>query len=234
MSKIARQTGCVVMALCCILPLFTGQAGAAENLYPHDVVGHAVTTIWFDKPPENVLNRYFSYGREKPAAIPAPPYIVFEYFEIDVKEVSFARVEFRVDKKWLTLHNIRENGVRLLKFTGNWIEIPVIFENVVEGYAYYSSDLFSFSTFAIVASPEEKSRGEIHFAILIAGLFAAGLIYWFLVRPRRLFVSMRRLKKSIKKTEEPPPPEEISLKIAHLKKKTEELYRTKEKKERHE
>ncbi|MEM3402381.1 MAG: PGF-pre-PGF domain-containing protein [Candidatus Hadarchaeales archaeon] len=224
---------CITVFLCYALALSPGQVTATENLYPHDFIGHTVTTIWFDRPVENVFNNYISYGREKPGAIPSPPHLVFEYFEIDVKEnISRAKVEFRVDREWLALHNIRENGVKLLKFAENWIEIPITLENIAERYIYYTSDLFGFSIFAIVGLPEEESRGEIHFAILIVGILVVGAIYWFLVRPKKLFVSLRRLKKTVKGAEEPPPKKEVSLTIAHLKKRTEELYRMKQKKER--
>ncbi|MEM2192365.1 MAG: PGF-pre-PGF domain-containing protein [Candidatus Hadarchaeales archaeon] len=232
MPKISWQL-CVIVFLCYALTFSSEQVAGAENLYPHDFIGYTVTTIWFDRPVENAFNNYISYGREKPETIPPPPHVVFEYFEINVKEnVSRAKVEFRVEREWLALHNIRENGVKLLKFAGNWIEIPVTLENIAEGYVYYSSDIFSFSIFAIVGLPEEGSRGEIHFAILITGILVVGVIYWFMVRPKKLFVSLRRLKKTVKGVEEPPPKREISLTIVHLKERTEELYRMKQKKER--
>lgn len=204
---------------------------AKENFYPHSIVAQPVITIWFDRQPENLLENYIPYERQKPAGIPSPPCVPYHYFEINVTGQALAVLDFRVEREWLEQHKIAGNGVKLLKFESSWVEVPVTVENVSDEHIFYSSDIFSFSIFVIGGIPEGWGGMEILVLLITIAVVGIGMVYFFLVRPKRLFVSMKKLRRVTRggKIKEPPPGKEIAATIAHLKEKTEDLIRKKKK-----
>lgn len=70
---------------------------------------------------------------------------VLKTFDLEVSGASEVVVEFRVNK------SVDRNSVVLMKYNGQWIELPTEFVREDDSYYYFSATISNFSTFAIVA-----------------------------------------------------------------------------------
>jgi PGF-pre-PGF domain-containing protein len=138
------------------------------------------------------------YPDEPFTGVSPPPDSVNVYFTIDAGvHVREATIKFQVRREWLELYRVPEDGVVLMKFNGDWGPLPTRVTKSTENDVVYeaTAENFSFSVFAIVGRPVEEKL-LLPLISVAGGIAAAALLYWFVVRPRKLFVSLKRLEKA--------------------------------------
>ncbi|MBS3071348.1 PGF-pre-PGF domain-containing protein [Candidatus Pacearchaeota archaeon] len=97
---------------------------------------------------------------------------IYQYFEIDTtnlnEKLNKATITVKVEKSWLATNGIANEDVVVSKFdksTGEWNELTTMFNSEDETYAYFETEVNSFSFFAIsgnVVEEEEDSGGIIN------------------------------------------------------------------------
>jgi len=100
-----------------------------------------------------------SFSLASPSNPPRPEFDVYKMFELLVTKLATGEeiggtVNFRVSKDWLESRGYSPDDIMLLKYKGEWIEIPSSIAGEDESYVYYGAELKSFSLFAIVAKPK--------------------------------------------------------------------------------
>ncbi len=185
-------------ALLC-LGFGTTLAADNENYYPYTYqpVGDQflkTLTVWTENSTENAPVVY-EYLYQKPSWAPPAPISVNCYFSLEnTVEVGTIDIEFRVAKSWLDMIRISENDVVLLEYDGGWVELPASLKESGETYNTYSSTLTGLSLFAVGGRSAEQSS-PVLIMLVVAAVLAASLGYWFVVRPRKSFVSLKKLEK---------------------------------------
>lgn len=98
---------------------------------------------------------------EKPAEVTEPPAekgIVCHYLEMKTavpEQVESAIIEFRVPKLWISVNNIDQATVRLLRYQGGgWTELETTEIGEDENNVYFSAGTPGFSVFAITAQAQ--------------------------------------------------------------------------------
>jgi PGF-pre-PGF domain-containing protein len=99
---------------------------------------------------------------EKPAGVIEPPAekgIVHHYLEMKTdapEQVESAIIEFRVSKLWISVNNIDQTTVRLLRYQdGEWTELQTAQTGEDENNVYFSAETTGFSMFAITGIPAQ-------------------------------------------------------------------------------
>jgi PGF-pre-PGF domain-containing protein len=108
----------------------------------------------------------------KPAAVSAEKTgNTYQYLQINASNVegklSKAIVTMKVNKSWVSENSLGKEDMALFKFngtSGQWNELPTIYSSEDSTYYYYTTELTSFSYFAIgeksLVSGEETAAGE--------------------------------------------------------------------------
>jgi PGF-pre-PGF domain-containing protein len=157
----------------------------------------------------------------KPAGAAEPFLPVRAYVSINVGEASVenAAIEFKVPKSWVEQNNIDEYTIKLLRLNSEWRELPTRLTRSSDLYFYFEAQTQGFSIFAVVGEAKGPVAGPplaLYAAILmiaVAGGFSA--VYWFLTRPMKPFISLKRLKRMVSR-EKVERPEESELEIADV------------------
>lgn len=140
----------------------TFSAGEENVLKPSAEVRDASDVIEVRmKPKETVTLAYtISKVKELPEKIPSPPFDTYRMFEVSFVKYgtdfivhSEGKIKFRVSKEWMRNNNHEKDRIILMKYKGEWIEIPTQIVDEDENYVYYESNVKSFSLFAIVVKP---------------------------------------------------------------------------------
>ncbi|MFH1399024.1 MAG: PGF-pre-PGF domain-containing protein [Candidatus Woesearchaeota archaeon] len=89
----------------------------------------------------------------KPAAIPALQN-AYLYFEISKKNladssISSVRLQFKVNRTWLSDNHLNAADIRLYRYTKGWVELPTKLITTEAQFLHYESESPAFSTFAI-------------------------------------------------------------------------------------
>jgi PGF-pre-PGF domain-containing protein len=111
---------------------------------------------------------------DEPAEAPEAPGIVYNYIDITATKLAdvnvTAKIEFEVDKSWITDSNIDETTIKLNRYIGEWETLPTskLSENDVS--SHFEAETKGFSSFAIsgeenveaspVPTPESKETPE--------------------------------------------------------------------------
>lgn len=69
-------------------------------------------------------------------------------------KLKTARVEFKVEKSWLSENSIHPASVKLLRYSGSWNYLPTTITGEDENYVYYAAYTPGFSVFAISSVDE--------------------------------------------------------------------------------
>lgn len=150
-------------------------------------------TIWTENQVENLP--VLEFLTDKPDNVPDPPVPVSTYFSIEpAVQVSAVEIEFRVSQDWLDRNRVPENGVVLLRFDGGWTEFPTAVDNTDENYVHCRATPSGLSIFAIGGHPLMEQGWVLYAALMVAAVAVISLAYWFVVRPRRTFVSLKKLE----------------------------------------
>ncbi len=146
---------------------------------------------------------------ERPAGVVVPPAergIVSHYLEMRTtasEQVESATVEFRVSKLWISMNDIDEDTVRLLRFgegEGRWIELLTNFTDEDNLYLYYSATTTEFSYFTVVGqsvSPEREAAFNVMLVVGILAMVIGAFVLIFVVRSMRR--STEEISKSLKR-----------------------------------
>lgn len=200
-------------------------AQEGENyVFNHNEIGHlwiTQVTVWSDQSFENdpisisILDR-------SPTTTPSLP--VSAYLEITAQgSTTYAEIDFKVPRTWLEQNHVGENDVVLLRLDGGWSELSTQQTDSSETYVYYSAQSPGLSVFAISGRATGQPQTLLGVLIVISGVVAASLIYWFLIRPRRTFTSLKRLEHEVGKEKHVPPPtedRELPMKVKRLREAT--------------
>jgi hypothetical protein len=168
----------------------------AENYHIYPPLGEPVVrviTIRVDNRLENIPE--IITQDEKPFGVPPLPFPVLKYFYIEPDlPVREAVIEFEVPREWLERHHVPENAVALMRLNEDWDEFqPQLIEST-ENHVYYVVMVQDISMFAVVGYPMKEEILP-HVFIIVAGVVTVALVYWFLVKPRKRFVSLEKLEK---------------------------------------
>jgi hypothetical protein len=169
----------------------------AENYHIYPPLGEPVVrviTIRVDNRLDNIPE--IITRDEKPAEVPPLPFPVLKYFYIEPDiPVREAVIEFRVPRQWLERHHVPENEVALMRLNGDWDEFQPQLMESTENYVYYVVTVQDISMFAVVGYPMKEEILP-HVFLVVVGVVTMALIYWFLVKPRKRFVSLKKLEKA--------------------------------------
>jgi len=162
-------------------------------------------TIWSSQPIGNdpisisILN-------QSPTTTPLLP--VGAYLDISAQGLAtHATIYFQVPRTWLEQNYVRENDVVLLRLVGeNWENLPTHLDNSGENYVSYDAQSSGFSVFAIAGRPSGQPPTLLAVLIVIAGVAVVSLVYLFLIRPRRMFTSLKKIKHEVGQETYAPPP----------------------------
>ena len=93
-------------------------------------------------------------GTEKPENIPDVSGIPYSYFNITATNLTAtvtvtAKIEFKVNKSWITDNNINETAIKLNRYNGNWTVLHTSELSEDEVYFYFEAETAGFSLFAI-------------------------------------------------------------------------------------
>jgi len=96
---------------------------------------------------------------EKPENIPEVFGIPYSYFNITATNLTAnvavtAKIEFKVNKSWITENNLNETTIKLNRYDGNWTVLPTSKLSEDEVSFYFEAKTSGFSLFAI--SGEKK------------------------------------------------------------------------------
>jgi len=191
----------LMMLLCVAISLnFNASVVAQENtqyvyhLSPstHSTLRHI--TVWLDQSTEN--NPELITYEKKPSSVSEPGIPVLSYFTIySDAQIQKIEVEFAISYSWLDQNNVPENEIVLLKFDNRWIEYPAQLVDNDESYVYFKSDAPGVSIFAIAAHPSSSTGILLPATLITIAVLASSVVYWFLIRPKKSFISLKRLKK---------------------------------------
>ncbi|MEW6222474.1 MAG: PGF-pre-PGF domain-containing protein [Candidatus Hadarchaeota archaeon] len=177
--------------------------GYVRNVFTTDLPVRRLTA-WFDNQPENVIITIDVLATPPPLS---PQHVVYTYLKLDAQRLATrAEIEFKVPRVWLEQNHVGENDVVLLRLDNSWNELATQLTESGETLTYVSQT-DGLSTFAIAGRPSGQPPTVAGILILIGGIIAASLVYWFLIRPRRMFVSVKKLKKDVGRETAPPSPE---------------------------
>jgi PGF-pre-PGF domain-containing protein len=203
-------------------PVFAENATYEHYIYPP--VGNPVLTrltIWLDNQAEN-LPVTIEFLDDKPAGVPDPSFAVSSYFTIETElEVKEAKIEFKISHEWLDQSQSSENEILLLKFDNGWVELPTNITENSDTYVYYEATTSSFSLFAAVGHQVTEQQTLTQVFLIAAVIVLVSLIFWLVVKPLKLFVPLKRLKKATGEEvvkEVPGAEKKMSDVVKHLKK----------------
>jgi len=97
---------------------------------------------------------------DKPSSVTVPSNKVYHYIQIDKvnltdADITAAKLEFQVERSWLTGNNIDESTVKLNRFSNNaWATLTTAKTGEDATYVFYQADSPGLSVFSITA--EEK------------------------------------------------------------------------------
>jgi PGF-pre-PGF domain-containing protein len=94
---------------------------------------------------------------EKPENIPDASGIPYSYFNITATNLTAnmtAKIEFKVNKSWISGNNINETTIILNRYDGNWTVLPTSKLSEDDIFFYFEAETSVFSLFAI--SGEKK------------------------------------------------------------------------------
>lgn len=141
---------------------------------------------------------------QKPAEVEEPTLLVQSYISLEASgSIENAKIQFRVSRDWLEQNSVDENSVRLLRFNGEWQELPTKLDNITDFYMYYEAESPGFSVFAVAGqsagAPVSLGFPLGFYAVLSIVGVAGGVsaFYWFRMRPMKPFVSLPRLKRRV-------------------------------------
>lgn len=168
---------------------------AADN-WERSYVGSPITYLRISS--DNLIENdpeieYFE--NEPPAGVPPLENPVNVYFtikvDVPVREVT---IRFEVRRIWLESFRVPEDGIVMMKFNGDWGPLPTKIVEKNENKVGYEVTVENLSLFAVVGYPV---REEVlpHVLLIVAGVAVAALLYWFIVKPRKRFVSLKKLEK---------------------------------------
>jgi hypothetical protein len=118
-----------------------------------------------------------------------------------------------------------------MKFNSDWkhlqTQITENFENYTEPdltkYVYYEAWAENFSWFAIAGRPA-REEVFLHVLLIVVGVAALASLYWLKVRPRKRFVSLKKLEtatgEKIRKKLKPEETEKVAAVVKRLKEAT--------------
>lgn len=166
-------------------------------MYPIYPLGDPVVrsvTIWTENELENLPT--IDFLEEKPGDAPNPSLPVSSYFRIENGiQVKEAAIEFKVSQTWLDQKRVLENDVVLLRLDVGWTELPTTLTETSDNTFVYQASSSSLSLFAVAGRAQLEQVALLPVSLLILGIGLASAVYWFIVRPRKLFVPLRKLDK---------------------------------------
>jgi PGF-pre-PGF domain-containing protein len=222
------------------LMVFPAPVTAESAFYEQDTyppAGEKVVewaTLWLDNRVENLPP--IEVFHEKTADMPSPELPVVCYLRIEVEvPVRKALIRFRVPWEWLERYRVPEDGIVLMKLNGDWnrlqTRVKENFEDYIhcdlhydlQNYVYYEATAENFSLFAIVGHPAKEEVFS-HVLLIVVGVAALASLYWLRVRPRKRFVSLKKLEtatgEKIRKKLKPEETERITAVVKRLKEAT--------------
>jgi hypothetical protein len=158
----------------------------------HPIIRHITLLLEraVESPPELV-----SHDR-RPSQTPEPSMPVVLYFAIDSDvKILELEVEFVVSKEWFKQNRALENEVLLLELGEEWIEHPAELVDNDETYFYYRAEGPSAPVLAIAARALQSQQVLLPVVAVMVVVSAISMVYWFLIRPRKPFIPLRKLKR---------------------------------------
>lgn len=197
---------------------------AEENAnYRHSYIDNdfyiRVVTLWSTQQLENTDVAVSPVDNPPPIS---PSLLVCAYRSIDTQAtVTHVIIEFWVPRAWLEQNHVEENDVVLLMLDNDWRPLSTSEnENMSsENYIYYVAYSSGLSVFAIAGRPTGQPPALLGVLIVVAGVIVASLVYWFLIRPRRMFTSLKKLRHEVGQEKYAPPPtvgQEAATKVKRL------------------
>ena len=89
---------------------------------------------------------------KKPENIPEIPGIPYNYFNITAVNLTAnvtAKIEFKVNKPWISGNDINETTIKLNRYNGNWTVLPTSKLSEDDVSSYFEAETRRFSLFAI-------------------------------------------------------------------------------------
>ena len=228
---ISKRFGVLCLVSLALVGLAFGTPSSAqednEYSFKRNMIGHpwiTGVTIWSSQPIENDPELIsISILDRSPTTSPQLP--VIAYLDISAQGlVTHASIEFQVLRSWLEQNYVGENDVVLLRLDGNnWSELPTQENWSDNAYVHYEAQSPGLSVFAISGRPSGQPPTLLGVLLVIAGVVVVSLVYWFMIRPRRMFTSLKKLKHEVGQEKYAPPPaadRELPTKIKKLRKAT--------------
>lgn len=146
---------------------------------------------------------------ERPAGVAEPTaekVIVYHYLEVStsaLEEVESATLEFRVSKLWISVNNIDQSTVRLLRYQdGGWVELETVKVGDDENNVYFEATTPGFSLFAITGEVGGEAPSPVLLILLVviaasAGVAGAAAALW--IKSRRRPPRLKRAKRTAKR-----------------------------------
>jgi PGF-pre-PGF domain-containing protein len=207
---------------------FGAPSSAQENneyTLRHTVIGDpwiTQVTVWSSQPFENDPVS-ISVLDQSPTT--SPQLLVGVYLDVSAQGLAtHAAIDFKVPRTWLEQNYVGENDVVLLRLVGEtWENLPTQENESDNTYVYYVAQSSGFSVFAIAGRQSGQPPTLLGVLIVVAGVSVVSLVYWFLIRPRRMFTSLKKLKHEVGPGTYAPPPaadREMSTKVKKLREAT--------------
>ena len=164
--------------------------------FPGDPILREVVLV-FNTPVENTPA--VMRTDEKPVGVPAPAQVVLSYLTITADEQAQSmELNFAISCQWLQQNHALENEVKVLKYDDGWIQFTPDLTGKDENFVYYHAEVDFPQILAIVASQQASSNPFLPAVVIIIGLVAFSVAYWFVIRPRKPFAPLKKLKSEMR------------------------------------
>jgi PGF-pre-PGF domain-containing protein len=95
----------------------------------------------------------------RPENVEKPEGISYRYFQISASgEIKGAKIEFKVEKSWISENEIDESTIKLYKYSEGWVELPTSKSGEDENFSYFKSTAHGFSIFVIVGKKKVQEK----------------------------------------------------------------------------
>ncbi len=135
---------------------------------------------------------------------------------IDESLISSVKLEFKIERYWLSQNNIDEKTITMFRFSGGWQELPTQYLGADESYFYYEAYSPGASIFVVVGTQRAAKPvtpvpapyvppappsvtvvpSEFYTILAMAGAVIGFAIAYIIVLPSKAFRILKRLEKA--------------------------------------
>jgi hypothetical protein len=133
---------------------------------------------------------------------------------VESSAIASAKLEFRIERIWVTLNRIDEKTITMYRYKDGWQQLPTVYLRADDAYFYYETTSPGFSVFTAVgerksatpATPTEPAYVptaepmlpmEFFSMLAMSGALAGFSIIYSLTRPSRYYKMLKRLEKAV-------------------------------------